>query len=140
MYTKVCVSCATTFLWPTGQKSFCVHCAAERTRETQRRYTSHRRGHPLLCPSCKTRMRKGKRMCRLCANVRRANSSAQTTRLRRRVQLYSPPANDSVPGELFAPVLTQGGWIMDGEMQTAPDQGVTTERNEALLEAEFGGG
>lgn len=110
MYTKWCVSCGTVFAWSTGQKSFCPECAKKRRKENQSRYASKRRGHPLLCPSCGSKMIKGRRMCRLCARVRRMNSSAATSRLRRRVALHSPPINDSVPGELFAPNMTTGGW------------------------------
>jgi len=118
MYTKHCSACGASFSWPTAQKSLCVGCERSRDRDAKARYVARRSGQkfkvPLICPSCGVRIAKGRRMCRLCARVRRANSSAATSRLRRSVLQHSAPQDGgAVPGELFAPSMTQGGWVAE---------------------------
>lgn len=113
-FSHVCGRCGRPFVAETRQRSFCEDCRRVRGVQTMQRHKDRKNGKkigsPMPCPRCGQPIRKGKRMCPTCSRVRKANSRARSERLRRSTEVYSPPTGNGVPGELFAPNLTTGGW------------------------------
>ena len=121
IFLHICPSCGTEFNATSGQRSLCDSCRDKRSAITRERVAQRARrigDHtvkltPMPCPRCGRKVAKGRRMCRECVEVRRNDSSARTARLKRAVEVWSPPQDGGAVGEEFAPIGTMGPLAKD---------------------------